>query len=299
MDDPSCHGMERSHVDGSAHPPEAGRAVRRPGYQRAAASTRAVTSDSVRTVTVTSSAPRACHAASVPCGSRSTPGPAAAARCVHHPGRRPRAATRARDPRSPTPPDTPARAPRTRDSPPPSHHPATPRCGSRPATAPHEDRRLRLGTRESVRLHEPVVRTRERHGTSGPQRPDDSDGLAQVVGAHGRRRQRDAIRLVLARIAAVAIPSRNRPPETAWRVEAMRATSAGSRFITLSTNVPRNADRVRDAAAASIVHASSTGAVDRRAPSRGPTPRSPDSPLRRAAPRRPATTGRPPRPSRA
>ena len=41
----------------------------------------------------------------------------------------------------------------------------------------------------------------------------------------------------------------------------MRATSAGSRFITLSTKVPRNADRVRDAAAASIVHASSTGAV--------------------------------------
>jgi hypothetical protein len=50
-----------------------------------------------------------------------------------------------------------------------------------------------------------------------------------------------------------------RPPEAIWRVEAMRATSAGWRFITLSTNVPMVTCLVDAAAIDRIVHASTVG----------------------------------------
>ncbi len=55
------------------------------------------------------------------------------------------------------------------------------------------------------------------------------------------------------------IPSVNRPPLAAWSVEAIRASRAGWRFITLVTNVPSPIVFVAPAALERIVHCSTTG----------------------------------------
>ena len=57
------------------------------------------------------------------------------------------------------------------------------------------------------------------------------------------------------------MPRMSRPPLAMCSVEAMRATSAGWRFITLSTNGATVARRVCAAAIDRIVHDSTTGTV--------------------------------------
>jgi len=55
------------------------------------------------------------------------------------------------------------------------------------------------------------------------------------------------------------IPSTRRPPLASWSVAAIRATTAGGRFITLRTNVMRRSRLVLPASAASVVQHSRTG----------------------------------------
>ncbi len=57
------------------------------------------------------------------------------------------------------------------------------------------------------------------------------------------------------------IPRMSRPPLATCSVEAIRATRAGWRFMTLSTNGATVTRLVRAAAMDSIVHASTTGTV--------------------------------------
>jgi hypothetical protein len=59
----------------------------------------------------------------------------------------------------------------------------------------------------------------------------------------------------------IPIPSTNRPPLAIWSVEAIRATTAGWRFMTFATNVPTVTRRVAPAAIARIVGPSTTGTV--------------------------------------
>ena len=56
-------------------------------------------------------------------------------------------------------------------------------------------------------------------------------------------------------------PRTSRPPLAIWSVDAIRATSAGWRFITLSTNGPTVTRSVAAAAIARIVQHSTTGTL--------------------------------------
>ena len=57
----------------------------------------------------------------------------------------------------------------------------------------------------------------------------------------------------------IPIPSVNRPPDAIWSVDAIRATTAGCRFMTLSTNDPTPIRDVAPAAMESAVQHSTTG----------------------------------------
>jgi len=59
----------------------------------------------------------------------------------------------------------------------------------------------------------------------------------------------------------IPMPSTSRPPLAIWSVDAIRATTAGWRFITFSTNGPTVTCSVAPAAIDRIVQLSTTGTV--------------------------------------
>ena len=64
------------------------------------------------------------------------------------------------------------------------------------------------------------------------------------------------------------IPSTNRPPLAIWSVDAIRASNAGWRFMTLATKVPTVACEVLAAAIDRIVQLSTTGTVSSPRPTK-------------------------------
>ena len=84
-----------------------------------------------------------------------------------------------------------------------------------------------------------VERRRPGDRAAGPQGADDGDGLLEPGDPLGRLGEVDAVGRVLLRRAADAdARGSSRPPLAIWRVDAIRATSAGWRFITFITNGP-------------------------------------------------------------
>ena len=77
----------------------------------------------------------------------------------------------------------------------------------------------------------------------------------------GRLGEVDAVGRVLGGAPPMPMPSMSRPPLAICSVEAIRATSAGWRFITFITNGPTVTRVVCAAAIDRIVQASTTGTV--------------------------------------
>ena len=71
------------------------------------------------------------------------------------------------------------------------------------------------------------------------------------------------------------MPRTSRPPLAIWSVEAIRATTAGWRFMTLSTNDPTVTRDVAPAAIARIVQPSTTGTVGSPRPMKWSQPQTP------------------------
>ncbi len=117
------------------------------------------------------------------------------------------------------------------------------------------------GTGMGMGLGQRVERRRPGHRSAGPQRPDDRDRLLEPGDPLGGRREVDAVGRVLLRCPPIPIPRISRPPLAIWRVEAMRATTAGWRFMTFSTNGPTWIRDVAPAAIDRIVQHSTTGTV--------------------------------------
>ena len=121
--------------------------------------------------------------------------------------------------------------------------------------------RLRVGLRRAGRtatagVTGPPAHSARRTATASSSRATRSVGRGKV----------HAVGLVLPGAPPIPMPRTSRPPLAIWSVDAIRARSAGWRFMTLTTNEPTVTRDVLAAAIDRIVQLSTTGTADRPGP---------------------------------